>query len=195
LTLRLEKVTAMVDSNAGRTARRRGADGPLRRERGAGRDRRGGQRWRSRKEWETRPSADPTDGVSQRTARTATRTARSAIDRELVLLALPALGAAITQPLFLLTDSAIVGHLGTAELAGLSVASAVLLNAVLLCLFLAYGTAATVARRAGSGDLRAALAQGIDGIWLAVAIGVALAIVGLPLAPTLTDLFGTSASA
>jgi putative MATE family efflux protein len=185
----------MVDSNAGRTARRRGADGPLRRERGAGRDRRGGQRWRSRKEWETRPSADPTDGVSQRTARTATRTARSAIDRELVLLALPALGAAITQPLFLLTDSAIVGHLGTAELAGLSVASAVLLNAVLLCLFLAYGTAATVARRAGSGDLRAALAQGIDGIWLAVAIGVALAIVGLPLAPTLTDLFGTSPSA
>ena len=117
------------------------------------------------------------------------------IDRELLRLALPALGAITAQPLFLMADSAIVGHLGTAELAGLSVASAVLLNAVLLCIFLAYGTAATVARRAGSGDVRAALAQGIDGIWLAVTIGTALAVAGLPLAPNLVDMFGTSASA
>lgn len=122
-------------------------------------------------------------------------TANRAIDRELVLLALPALGAILAEPLFLIADSAIVGNLGTAELAGLSVASAILLNAVLLCIFLAYGTAATVARRAGSGDLRAALTQGIDGIWLAIAIGVALMIVGLPLASTLVDLFGTSAEA
>lgn len=118
-----------------------------------------------------------------------------AIDREMWRLALPALGALLAEPLFLIADSAIVGHLGTAELAGLSVASAVLLNAVMLCIFLAYGTAATVARRAGAGDVRAALAQGIDGIWLAVAIGVALIAVGLPLAPTLVDLFGTSADA
>ena len=117
------------------------------------------------------------------------------IDRELLRLALPALGAITAQPLFLMADSAIVGHLGTAELAGLSVASAVLLNAVLLCIFLAYGTAATVARRAGSGDVRAALAQGIDGIWLAVTICTALGVAGLPLAPILVDMFGTSASA
>jgi putative MATE family efflux protein len=110
-------------------------------------------------------------------------------------LALPALGALLAEPLFLMADSAIVGHLGTAQLAGLSVASAVLLNAVMLCIFLAYGTAATVARRAGSGDVRAALAQGIDGLWLAVAIGVVLMAVGLPLAPVLVELFGTSATA
>ncbi len=124
-----------------------------------------------------------------------TGTARRAIDRELVQLALPSLAATIAQPLFLMSDSAIVGHLGTAELAGFSVASAVLLNAVLLFVSLAYGTAAIVARQAGSGDLRAALTQGIDGMWLAVAIGVSLAVVGLPLAPTLIDLFGTSVSA
>jgi putative MATE family efflux protein len=110
-------------------------------------------------------------------------------------LALPALGSLLAEPLFLIADSAIVGHLGTAELAGLGVASAVLLNAVMLCIFLAYGTAATVARRAGSGDVRAALTQGIDGIWLAIAIGVALVALGLPLAPALVDLFGTSAEA
>ncbi len=117
------------------------------------------------------------------------------IDREMWRLALPALGALLAEPVFLIADSAIVGHLGTAELAGLSVASAVLLNAVMLCIFLAYGTAATVARRAGAGDVRAALAQGIDGIWLAIAIGVALVALGLPLAPVLVDLFGTSAAA
>ena len=118
-----------------------------------------------------------------------------AVDRELVRLALPALGALLAEPLFLMADSAIIGRLGTAELAGLGVASAVLLNAVMLCIFLAYGTAATVARRAGAGDVRAALTQGIDGIWLAIAIGVALAVVGLPLAPVLVDLFGTSPEA
>ena len=120
------------------------------------------------------------------------RTLARPIDRELIRLALPALGALAAEPVFLMADSAIVGHLGTAQLAGLSVASAVLLNAVMLCIFLAYGTAATVARRAGSGDVRAALTQGIDGIWLAVTIGVALAAIGLPLAPTLVHAFGTS---
>lgn len=114
------------------------------------------------------------------------------IDRELLRLALPALGALAAEPVFLMADSAIVGHLGTAQLAGLSVASAVLLNAVMLCVFLAYGTAAMVARSAGSGDVRAALTQGVDGIWLALAIGVALAGLGLPLAPALVGLFGTS---
>lgn len=122
-------------------------------------------------------------------------TARRAIDREMVRLAIPTLGAILAEPLFLIADSAIVGRLGTAELAGLGVASGVLLNAVMLCMFLAYGTTATVARRAGSGDVRAALTQGIDGIWLAIAIGVGLLVVGLPLAPTLVDLFGTSADA
>lgn len=117
------------------------------------------------------------------------------VDRELLRLAVPAFGALLAEPLFLMADSAIVGHLGTAELAGLSVASAVLLNSVMLCVFLAYGTAAVVARRAGSGDVRAALTQGIDGLWLALVIGVVLAAVGLPLAPVLVDLFGTSAAA
>jgi putative MATE family efflux protein len=110
-------------------------------------------------------------------------------------LALPALGALLAEPLFLLADSAIVGNLGTAELAGLGVASAVLLTAVMLCIFLSYGTTATVALNAGAGDVRAALRHGVDGIWLAVAVGVTLAAIGQVTAPMLLDLFGTSASA
>ena len=88
---------------------------------------------------------------------------------------MPALGALAAEP-----DSAIVGRLGTPELAGLSVASTVLLNAVFLCIFLSYGTTATVARRAGAGDHRGALAHGVDGIWLGIVIGVALGMVGWP---------------
>ena len=90
-------------------------------------------------------------------------------DRELLGLALPALGALLAEPLFLLADSAIVGHLGTAQLAGLGIASAVLLNAVFLCIFLAHGTTSAVARLAGAGDLRRAHSLGVDGIWLAIA--------------------------
>jgi putative MATE family efflux protein len=113
-------------------------------------------------------------------------------DRELLGLAVPALGALFAEPLFLLADSAIVGHLGTAQLAGLSIASAVMLNAVFLCIFLAHGTTAAVARHAGAGDLRRAYSLGVDGIWLAIAIGSALAAVGLALAPVLVDLLGAS---
>jgi putative MATE family efflux protein len=127
-------------------------------------------------------------------------TARSRVllgreNRELLGLAVPALGALVAEPLFLLADSAIIGHLGTTQLAGLSVASAILLNAVFLCIFLAHGTTAAVARRAGAGDLRRAYTLGIDGIWLAVSIGIALAALGLVLAPTLVDLLGASRDA
>ena len=92
-------------------------------------------------------------------------------DREIVRLAVPAFLALVAEPLFLLADAAIVGHLGTVPLAGLGIAAVVLQTAVGLCVFLAYGTTASVARHLGAGDTRGALAQGIDGIWLAVLIG------------------------
>jgi putative MATE family efflux protein len=120
---------------------------------------------------------------------------RSPYDREILRLAVPALGALVAEPLFLLTDSAIVGHLGTPQLAGLGVAGAILVTAVSLCVFLAYGTTAAVARRTGAGDLRGALTQGVDGLWLAAAIGSVLTVAGLPLVGPLIAAFGTSPSA
>lgn len=107
------------------------------------------------------------------------------LDREILALAVPALGALIAEPVFVLVDSAVVGHLGTAELAGLSLASNVLLTVVGLCIFLAYTTTASVARLTGAGKERAALQSGIDGVWLAVGIGAVLA-AGLLLAAPLT---------
>jgi putative MATE family efflux protein len=113
-------------------------------------------------------------------------------DREILRLAIPAFGALVAEPLFLLSDSAIVGHLGTAQLGGLGVAGQALTTAVYLCVFLAYGTTAGVARQVGAGDVRAAIRQGIDGMWLALAIGVVLALACWPLVPTIVDVFGSS---
>ncbi|MGD1219308.1 MATE family efflux transporter [Streptomyces krungchingensis] len=116
-------------------------------------------------------------------------------DREIVALAVPAFGALVAEPLFVIADSAIVGHLGTAQLAGLGVASTLLMTAVGVFVFLAYATTAAVARRVGAGDLRAAIRQGMDGIWLALLIGAAVIAVVLPTAPTLMDWFGASSTA
>jgi putative MATE family efflux protein len=113
-------------------------------------------------------------------------------DREILRLAAPAFAALVAEPLFLLADSAIVGHLGTPELAGLGVAGALLATAVSICVFLAYGTTASVARRLGAGDLRSALAQGIDGLWLALLLGTLLAVAAAALAGPLVAAFGTS---
>lgn len=125
----------------------------------------------------------------------APRTASRRHDREIVALAVPAFGALVAEPLFVLADSAIVGHLGTAQLAGLGVASALLMTAVGVFVFLAYATTAAVARKVGAGDLRAAIRQGMDGVWLALFIGVAVIAVALPTAPSLMELFGASGSA
>jgi putative MATE family efflux protein len=111
-------------------------------------------------------------------------------DRAIVRLALPALGALAAQPLYVLTDTAVVGHLGTPELGGLAVASTVLITGYTVFIFLAYGTTASVARLVGAGDPAAAAHQGVQGVWLALVIGVVLAVVALPLAPQLVDLVG-----
>ncbi|MBP2403967.1 DNA-damage-inducible protein F [Streptomyces netropsis] len=116
-------------------------------------------------------------------------------DREIVALAVPAFAALVAEPLFLMADSAVVGHLGTPQLAGLGVAAALLTTAVSVFVFLAYATTAAVARRVGAGDLPAAIRQGMDGIWLALLLGAAVIAVVLPGAPALVDLFGASPTA
>jgi putative MATE family efflux protein len=115
---------------------------------------------------------------------------RRSIDREILALAVPALGALVAEPVFVLVDSAVVGHLGTAQLAGLSLASNVLLTLVGLCIFLAYTTTASVARLTGAGKQREALQSGIDGLWLALGIGAVLVVVLLLAAPVTVSALG-----
>ena len=115
--------------------------------------------------------------------------------REILALAIPAFLALVAEPVFLLADTAIVGHLGTASLAGLGVASAVLLTAANLFVFLAYGTTSIVARQVGAGSSRAAISAGLDGTWLAVGIGLVVAVVVWAGAEPLAAGFGASAQA
>ncbi len=103
---------------------------------------------------------------------------------------MPAFGALVTEPLFLLADAAIVGRLGTVPLGGLGIASQALTTMVGLSIFLAYGTTAAVARQLGAGRRGAAIRQGVDGLWLAAAIGLAVLVVAWPLAPQIVRAFG-----
>ena len=119
-------------------------------------------------------------------------TTGASTDRQILELAVPAFGALVAEPLFLLADSAIVGRLGTDPLAGLGVASAVLGTAVSVFVFLAYGTTALVSRRAGSGDPAGAIGLGVDAMWLAVLIGTAAAIACWAAAGPLAGAFGAT---
>ena len=114
------------------------------------------------------------------------------LNRDILRLAVPALGALIAEPLFLIVDSALVGHLGVEPLAGLGIASAVLQTIVGLMVFLAYSTTPAVARRFGAGDPSRAVSVGIDGIWLALGLGAVLALVGYVATPLLVGLFGAT---
>ncbi|GGV00700.1 MATE family efflux transporter [Kitasatospora herbaricolor] len=116
-------------------------------------------------------------------------------DREILALAVPAFGALVAEPLFLMADSAIVGHLGTPQLAGVGVASAALTTVAGVFVFLAYATTAAVARRIGAGDRRAAVQQGLDGIWLALLLSLGVVALALLLAPWAVSLLGASPTA
>jgi putative MATE family efflux protein len=120
--------------------------------------------------------------------------ARSPEDREILRLAVPAFGSLVAEPLFLLADSAIVGRIGTVPLGGLGVASQAISTLVGISIFLAYGTTAAVARQLGAGNHRAAIRQGIDGLWLAAVIGAVVLAAGWPLAPAIAGAFGGSAA-
>ena len=115
---------------------------------------------------------------------------RSPHDREIVRLALPAFGALAAEPLYILVDTTIVGHLGTNPLAGLAVAGTVLTATFAIFNFLAYSTTGAVARQVGAGNRRAAAEQGVDGFWLAAGLGIALTLLGVALSPVIVDAMG-----
>jgi putative MATE family efflux protein len=98
-----------------------------------------------------------------------------AINRRIVALAIPALGSLAVEPVYVLVDTAIVGRLGTDQLAGLAIAATVLSFVFAGANFLTYGTTERVARRLGSGDAAGAANVGVQAVWLAVLCGVPIA--------------------
>lgn len=105
--------------------------------------------------------------------------------RQILSLAVPAFGALIAEPLFLLADTAMIGRLGAPELAGVGLASAIVQTVTGLLIFLAYSTTPAVARFLGAGQLGNALARGRDGIWLGLGLGAVIGVIGWYAAPLL----------
>jgi len=108
-------------------------------------------------------------------------------------LALPALVVLAAEPLYLLVDTAVVGHLGAVALGGLAVGGGLLAWAAALLNFLAYGTTARAARRAGAGDRAGAVAEGVQATWLALGLGLVVLVLFQLLAGPLTRLLAGGA--
>jgi putative MATE family efflux protein len=115
---------------------------------------------------------------------------RSPYDRQIFRLAIPALGALAAEPLYLLVDTAIVGHLGREQLAALGIASVILGSAFAIFNFLQYGTTAQVARATGAGASETAQRLGAQALWLSLAFGLAVSGLIALLAGPLVELVG-----
>jgi putative MATE family efflux protein len=111
-------------------------------------------------------------------------------DREIFRLALPALGALAAEPLYVLIDTAIVGHLGTTQLAALAIAAAVLSSAFTIFNFLTYGTTARVARLHGAELEDEAARVGSQALWLGLFIGLAMLLLVVALAEPAAAVMG-----
>ncbi|NJP31740.1 MATE family efflux transporter [Micromonospora thermarum] len=100
----------------------------------------------------------------------------TASPRRIAALALPALVVLAAEPLYVLVDTAVVGHLGRVPLAALAVGGTVLTLIAWLGTVVAYGTTGRSARRFGAGDRAAAVAEGTQASWLALGVGVSVAV-------------------
>jgi len=112
------------------------------------------------------------------------------LDREVFALAFPALGALAAEPLYVLVDTAIVGHLGTTQLAALAIAATVLSTGFTVLNFLTYGTTAQVARLHGAGRDQEAAGLGSQALWLGLLLGGLLLAATIWLAPGAVRLMG-----
>jgi len=113
-----------------------------------------------------------------------------AIDRRIFSLAVPALFTLAAEPVYVLVDTAIVGHLGTAPLGGLALAGTVLTTAVALCNALSWGTTTRVGNLVGAGDRAGAGRVSMAVLWLSIGVGVPLALVLMGASRTLPSLLG-----
>ena len=99
-----------------------------------------------------------------------------ALDQRILGIAVPALGSLLVEPIYVLTDTAVVGRLGTTSLGGLALASTVLNTLVWVFNFLSYGTTVRVAVRRGRGDPAGGAADALQALWLAAGIGLVVAV-------------------
>jgi putative MATE family efflux protein len=108
--------------------------------------------------------------------------------RRLLGLTVSAVVVLAAEPLYVLVDTAIVGHLGSVPLAGLGVAGALMALLTVVGTFVEYGTTSRAARWFGAGRPVAAINEGVQASWLALGIGSAAVGLGEVFAGPLTGL-------
>jgi putative MATE family efflux protein len=113
--------------------------------------------------------------------------ARDTLTRRIAALSLPALVVLAAEPLYVLVDTAVVGHLGRVPLAAVAVGGTVMSVAVWFGTLMAYGTTGRAARRFGAGDRTAAVAEGVQASWLALATGAVLVLLAQLFATPVTQ--------
>ena len=93
------------------------------------------------------------------------------------------------EPLYVLVDTAVVGHLGRTPLAALAVGAVVMTLTGWFGIVIAYGTTGRAARHYGAGSRGDAVAEGVQASWLALAVGgvllVSIELLAGPIAGTL----------
>ncbi|WP_353248730.1 MATE family efflux transporter [Salinisphaera sp. T31B1] len=115
--------------------------------------------------------------------------------RRILALALPALGVLAAEPLYVLVDTAVVGHLGALPLAGLALGGTVLSVLTSQLTFLSYGTTARTARLFGAGRRAEALGEGMQATWLAIVVGLVVLVGGEVFADSIARLLAGDTAA
>ncbi|KAA5831074.1 MATE family efflux transporter [Saccharopolyspora hirsuta] len=108
--------------------------------------------------------------------------------RKVFALAVPALGVLAAEPLYVLVDTAVVGHLGAVPLAGLALGGTLFTLISSQLTFLTYGTTARTARLHGAGRRKEAVAEGVQATWLGVAVGIVLLLLAQLVAAPVAEL-------
>ncbi len=94
--------------------------------------------------------------------------------RRMLVLAGSAFAVLAAEPLYVLVDTAVVGHLGSTALGALGIGAALMTLVVFVATFVEYGTTSRAARWFGAGDRVAAVNEGVQASWLAFTLGLAV---------------------
>jgi putative MATE family efflux protein len=115
--------------------------------------------------------------------------------KRLLALSASAIVVLAAEPLYVLVDTAVVGHLGSVPLAGLGIAGALMALLTVVGTFVEYGTTSRAARWFGAGRAHDAVQEGVQASWLAVGIGLVAVVFGELFAGPLTTLLAGGSGA
>jgi putative MATE family efflux protein len=116
------------------------------------------------------------------------------IDKAIFMLSIPMILEMSMESLFAVVDAFYVSRLGVDALATVSLTESVLTLVYSLAIGLSMGATAMVARRVGEGDVPAAAKAGVQAIYLAIGISIAISLVGLFFSENILGLMGASES-